>query len=139
MAAPLPGYLYHDENLFGGHYFIVGPVDPAQVDNVIIFCCTSKKHDRPSSHGCHSSHELPSFHIETGKVPTLNLPTWVQLDEVYFYAKTDFQGHWFRPRDTLDLALTVDLLACASESMELAEIDAQACGNEAESLRSVLN
>ena len=138
MDAPLAGYLYYDEDLHDGHYFIVGPDDPIVSENVIIFCCTSKPLSRPNSAGCHANHRLPSFHLAPGTIPKLTLPTWVQLDEVYYYAKSDFDTKWRYAKEKLDLSLTIDLLKCASESTAIAKSDAKACGDEANLLEAVL-
>lgn len=134
MDAPLAGHLYFDPNLFDGHYFIVGPDDPVQTANVLVFCCTSKDHGRPSEHGCHAAFDLPSFHIEVGHVQELTLPTWVQLDEAYPYARTRFttNANWQYAKEKLTLPLTVEVLRCAAQSEGLASIDASACEAEAD-------
>ena len=136
MDAPLPGYLYFDEELHGGHYFIIGPDDPCDLNNVIVFCCTSKGHNRPELHGCHSNHELPSFHLEVGTTTALLLPTWVNLDKVYFYVKSDFNTKWRWAKVKLDISLTIDLLKCAGQSTAIAKFDSNACSAEAGSLES---
>ena len=138
MDAPLAGYLYYDKDLHDGHYFIVGPDDPIHNENVIVFCCTTKRHNRPNSDGCHANHRLPSFHLAPGTIPTLTLPTWVSLDEVYFYAKRDFDTKWRYAKEKFDLSLTIDLLKCASQSTAIMKVDAKACGNEANLLESAL-
>ena len=132
MDAPLAGYLYFDPNLFGGHYFIVGPDDPIDSSKVVAFLCTSKQHKRPDSHGCHSSADLPSFHIEKGTVQSLTMPTWVQLDDCHYYNKSRFEaGGWSYAMEKLAFSLTIELLECAAQSEVLSKVDASACLDEA--------
>lgn len=134
MDRPLAGYLYYDYELHGGHYFVVGPDDPVQSNKVIVFCCTSQPHGRPDTHGCHSDHELPSYHLKSGTVSALKSRTWIQLDELYYYLISDFDTKWKYAKEKLDVSLTIDLLGCAAGSDAISVVDAEACRIEAELL-----
>lgn len=137
MDAPLSGHIYFDPELYDGHYFIVGPDDPINSNNVIAFCCTSQNHGRPQIHGCHSDFRLPSFHLGTGSARAISRPTWVQLDSVYYYNKADFDGKWKYAKEKLQLNLTIELLLCAARSTAISIADAKACQDQAEAIRGV--
>ena len=138
MGAPLAGYLYFDENLHGGHYFVVGPDDPWDADNVLVFCCTSQPHHRPPEAGCFEDLRYHSFHLPAGTVSRLTKPTWVLMGECYPYKKADFSGRWRVPREKLSLSLTVELLLCASRSKTLALTDSQRCAEEATAIQQAM-
>ena len=57
----------------------------------------------------------------------LNKPTWIQLDEPFYYKKDDFKGKWRTAREKLPLDLTAAILDCAGRSALLSGIDREAC------------
>ena len=142
MAIPLPGELYFDRTNFGGHFFIVGPEDPCDESNVVVFYCTSKQHDRdhPHTSACLVNHNLPAFFLPPDTLQSLPKPTWIKLDEPSYICKQRFESERAfqkNKRDALPIKLTVALLRCGAESVCMPRMDAAACTRLANLMESV--
>ena len=120
---PLPGYVYFDANFEfedgtrGRKLFVVLCYSPNDSDILLVARATTTIKST-QVYGCHTAEELATvFFVPKGGC-ILSEDTWVQFDYLCEY-RIDALKLW-NPVGELSLALTKDLLLCASRSDLLA-------------------
>lgn len=121
MSYPLTGNVYFDQNFsfedgkVGPKLFVIVGEHPKVPNSVLVVRVTSKPKSEPNE-GCYPDELCPCFFIPKG-TDGFKEDTWVQFD--YFPTlRTDIFKRW-DCKFCLSPALTIAILACATESPQI--------------------